>query len=115
MLQKVECSHSNVKAELWLTPVLGSVYTYVGAAADRMVTNDTRRGVRLYAWAEDSKHILYLQVSWNKQLHVVFYANMPLSWIPHVQYPAAKFSSSEGCCFWVGDVPPGSIPLTTEL
>ncbi|WIA36748.1 hypothetical protein OEZ86_008017 [Tetradesmus obliquus] len=30
-------------------------------ADDVMVTHDTHRGVRLYEWAEDSKHIIFLQ------------------------------------------------------
>ena len=38
---------------------------------DRMVTNDTKRGIRTHLWAEDSKHILYLQdVNGNENFHL---------------------------------------------
>ena len=33
----------------------------IGKDDDRMVTNDTHRGVRIHFWAEDGKHLLYLQ------------------------------------------------------
>ncbi|GAB4371479.1 MAG: S9 family peptidase [Calditrichia bacterium] len=33
----------------------------IGQEDDRVVTPDTNRGIRRYFWAEDSKHILYLQ------------------------------------------------------
>ncbi|MCC6442150.1 MAG: S9 family peptidase [Armatimonadetes bacterium] len=33
----------------------------VGASDDRPVTRDTDRGIRIYFWAEDGRHLLYLQ------------------------------------------------------
>jgi len=33
----------------------------VGAEDDRVVTKDNNRGIRIYFWAADSKHIMYLQ------------------------------------------------------
>jgi len=33
----------------------------VGAEDDRPVTKDDNRGIRIYFWAQDSKHIMYLQ------------------------------------------------------
>lgn len=33
----------------------------VGKNDDRVVTNDTNRGIRTYGWAQDKKHILYAQ------------------------------------------------------
>lgn len=33
----------------------------VGKEDDRVVTDDRKRGIRAYIWAEDSKHILYIQ------------------------------------------------------
>jgi dipeptidyl aminopeptidase/acylaminoacyl peptidase len=33
----------------------------VGAHDDRVITNDTRRGIRKYFWSEDNTHLLYLQ------------------------------------------------------
>lgn len=33
----------------------------IGKEDDRAVTKDTNRGIRRYFWAEDSKHIMYLQ------------------------------------------------------
>lgn len=33
----------------------------VGKEDDRVVTDDRKRGIRAYTWAEDSRHILYIQ------------------------------------------------------
>ena len=33
----------------------------VGKEDDKVVTKDTDRGIRIYFWAQDNKHILYLQ------------------------------------------------------
>ena len=33
----------------------------VGKDDDKVVTKDTDRGIRIYFWAQDNKHILYLQ------------------------------------------------------
>lgn len=33
----------------------------VGSHDDRVITNDSRRGIRKYFWAEDNEHLLYLQ------------------------------------------------------
>ena len=33
----------------------------VGAEDDRAITKDDNRGIRIYFWAQDSKHIMYLQ------------------------------------------------------
>lgn len=48
----------------YLAPVNNVLNVWVGAIGEnnyRPVTQDTDRGVRLYAWAEDNRHILYLQ------------------------------------------------------
>jgi dipeptidyl aminopeptidase/acylaminoacyl peptidase len=47
-----------------LAPVDGVLNVWVGAADGsglRPVTHDTDRGVRMYTWAHDNRHILYLQ------------------------------------------------------
>ncbi len=41
--------------------VLNLFVRTVGGADDRAVTNDRGRGIREYAWAEDSAHLLYIQ------------------------------------------------------
>lgn len=43
----------------------------LGKADDRMVTNDEKRGIRQYYFAEDGKHLLYLQdVGGNENFHL---------------------------------------------
>ena len=43
----------------------------IGKSDDRMVTKDMKRGIRIHAWAEDSKHVIYLQdVDGNENWHV---------------------------------------------
>jgi len=43
----------------------------IGKDDDRMVTHDTKRGIRVHFWAEDGKHLLYLQdVGGNENFHV---------------------------------------------
>lgn len=41
--------------------VLNVFVRTVGKNDDRVVTSDRKRGVRIYFWQEDSKHVLYLQ------------------------------------------------------
>src|SRR5205809_6925999 len=48
-------------------------------AAARVVTDDTDRGIRMYAWAHDGRHLLYLQDTGgdeNWRLHDVDLATM---------------------------------------
>lgn len=48
----------------YLAPVNNVLNVWVGTIGEndyRPVTQDTERGVRLYAWAADNRHILYLQ------------------------------------------------------
>lgn len=48
----------------YLAPVNGVLNVWVGTAGGddfRPVTKDTIRGIRAYLWAEDDRHILYLQ------------------------------------------------------
>jgi dipeptidyl aminopeptidase/acylaminoacyl peptidase len=43
----------------------------VGKDDDKMVTNDTHRGIRIHFWAEDGIHLLYLQdVGGNENWHI---------------------------------------------
>ena len=43
----------------------------IGKDDDRMVTNDAKRGIRQYFFAEDGKHLLYLQdVGGNENFHL---------------------------------------------
>lgn len=44
------------------TDVLNVWVCSLNTADDRMVTNDTLRGIRQFDWSPDSSHILYLQV-----------------------------------------------------
>jgi hypothetical protein len=37
--------------------------TGTDAGGERMVTNDKHRGIRIFTWSEDSRYILFLQVS----------------------------------------------------
>ncbi len=62
----------------YLAPVDGVLNVWVGPtsepAAARPVTADTDRGIRTYAWAEDDRHLVYLQDTGgdeNWHLHVV--------------------------------------------
>src|SRR5512143_3599413 len=42
----------------------------LAAADDRMVTHDEHRGIRQYVWAEDGRHLIYLQdVGGNENFH----------------------------------------------
>src|SRR5689334_13542191 len=42
----------------------------IGKTDDRMMTADTHRGIRQYYWAEDGKHLVYLQdVGGNENFH----------------------------------------------
>jgi len=54
----------NGKQLAYLAPVNNVLNIWVktiGSDDDKVVTRDTHRGIRLYFWAEDSKHILYQQ------------------------------------------------------
>ncbi len=50
--------HENV-LNIWIAPL--SRDTGVDLAAARVVTDDTDRGIRMFAWAHDGRHLLYLQ------------------------------------------------------
>ena len=53
------------------TNVLNVWLRTIGKSDDKMITNDTKRGIRAYFWAEDGKHVLYLQdVGGNENFHV---------------------------------------------
>jgi dipeptidyl aminopeptidase/acylaminoacyl peptidase len=53
------------------TNVLNVWLRTIGKNDDRMITSDTKRGIRQHFWAEDGKHILYLQdVGGNENFHV---------------------------------------------
>jgi hypothetical protein len=41
----------------------GAAAAAAGDEGDVMVTQDSHRGIRFYEWAEDSKHIIFLQAS----------------------------------------------------
>ena len=48
----------------YLAPLDGVLNVWIGNASGedmRPVTHDTDRGVRVYAWAHDNRHLLYLQ------------------------------------------------------
>jgi Tol biopolymer transport system component len=45
---------------VWVAPI-GDSEAGVDWAAARVVTADTDRGVRVFAWAHDGRHLLYLQ------------------------------------------------------
>ena len=48
----------------YLAPLDGVLNVWVGPADDdafRPVTRDTDRGIRMYFWAHDGEHLLYLQ------------------------------------------------------
>ena len=49
----------------WLAPKDGVLNICVAPAGDmnavRVITNDTKRGIRFHGWALDSSHILYIQ------------------------------------------------------
>jgi dienelactone hydrolase len=53
------------------TNVLNVWVKTIGKSDDRMITNDAKRGIRNHFWAEDGKHILYLQdVNGNENFHL---------------------------------------------
>ena len=53
------------------TNVLNVWLRTIGKSDDRMITNDVKRGIRQHFWAEDGKHVLYLQdVGGNENFHV---------------------------------------------
>ncbi|HTA10587.1 MAG TPA: S9 family peptidase [Streptosporangiaceae bacterium] len=62
---------------VWLAPI--SPQTGVDWAAAQVVTDDTDRGIRQFAWAHDGRHLLYLQDAGgdeNWRLHDVDLATM---------------------------------------
>ncbi len=53
------------------TNVLNVWLRTIGKNDDRMVTNDAKRGIRNHFWAEDGKHVLYIQdVNGNENFHL---------------------------------------------
>jgi dipeptidyl aminopeptidase/acylaminoacyl peptidase len=61
---------------VWLAPVSGDGVDWPAA---QVVTNDTDRGIRMFAWAHDGRHLLYLQDTGgdeNWRLHDVDLATM---------------------------------------
>src|SRR5437763_9794543 len=46
---------------VWAAPVTGGTDEGVDWAAARVVTDDTDRGIRMFTWAHDGRHLLYLQ------------------------------------------------------
>src|SRR5437764_1931565 len=46
---------------VWAAPVAGGAGEGADWAAARVVTDDTDRGIRLFTWAHDGRHLLYLQ------------------------------------------------------
>ena len=46
---------------VWVAPVTGGDGEGVDWAAARVVTEDRDRGIRIFAWAHDGRHLLYLQ------------------------------------------------------
>ena len=40
----------------------------LGKDDDRMVTNDLKRGIRMFGWAENDTHLFYFQVC-SRQAH----------------------------------------------
>jgi dipeptidyl aminopeptidase/acylaminoacyl peptidase len=68
--------HENV-LNVWLAPI--SPGTGVNWDAARVVTDDADRGIRMFAWAHDGRHLLYLQDTGgdeNWRLHDVDLATM---------------------------------------
>ena len=54
----------NGKMMAYLAPLDGVLNVWVGSVGGddyRPVTRDTDRGIRVYFWAHDSKHLMYLQ------------------------------------------------------
>ncbi len=49
----------------------------IGEDDDRVVTKDTDRGIRIYFWAYDSKHILYLQDKGGDENWRLYSVNLP--------------------------------------
>lgn len=71
----------------WIAPHEGVLNVWVAPVGDdgvdwaaaRVVTDDTDRGIRVYAWAHDGRHVLYLQDSGgdeNWRLHDVNLSTM---------------------------------------
>jgi dipeptidyl aminopeptidase/acylaminoacyl peptidase len=46
---------------VWAAPVAGGAGEGADWAAARVVTDDTDRGIRMFTWAHDGRHLLYLQ------------------------------------------------------
>ena len=61
---------------VWVAPMGGDGVDWSGA---QVVTDDTDRGIRMFAWAHDGRHLLYLQDTGgdeNWRLHDVHLATM---------------------------------------
>jgi dipeptidyl aminopeptidase/acylaminoacyl peptidase len=53
------------------TNVLNVWLRTIGKTDDRMITSDAKRGIRVHFWAEDGKHVFYLQdVGGNENFHL---------------------------------------------
>src|SRR5216683_2898978 len=52
--------HSDV-LNVWVAPVDVTLGEGVDWSAARVVTDDTDRGIRAFAWAHDGRHLLYVQ------------------------------------------------------
>ncbi|MBL0920768.1 MAG: S9 family peptidase [Phycisphaerales bacterium] len=63
----------------WLAPVDGVMNVWVAPAGDlsqaKPVTRDTNRGIRVYFWAFDNQHVVYLQDKGGDENWRVFSAN----------------------------------------
>src|ERR1700726_4193338 len=46
---------------VWVAPAGTAETDGVDWARARVVTDDTERGIRMFAWAHDGRHLLYLQ------------------------------------------------------
>jgi dipeptidyl aminopeptidase/acylaminoacyl peptidase len=64
---------------VWVAPVKAGRGEGIDWSAARVVTDDTDRGIRMFAWAHDGRHLLYLQDTGgdeNWRLHDVDLATM---------------------------------------
>src|SRR4029077_17245296 len=65
---------------VWVAPVTGDDGEGVTGPPARVVTEDHDRGIRMFGWAHDGRHLLYLQDTGgneNWRLHDVDLATMP--------------------------------------
>jgi Tol biopolymer transport system component len=52
---------SNGVLNVWVAPAGPGQGDGIGWSAARVVTDDTDRGIRMFAWAHDGRHLVYLQ------------------------------------------------------